>query len=653
MTLRVSRSLLEAALLNMMNEEDPASAAPAGATPVNPPLPDPQDEVQLDNAGLIAKKVEELKANKAAQISAGGRTFMRQGGKFFIKDIQITTQDLLGLLSDEAKTRVEEEIKKGAQSIGVRGDEFIDPVARGASFSSEGRGLWVDLSEVPIDVVAEYVLRDSGDIPDGAAYVTGEITETAGKHLVYRTNELAVVIPEGAKDVYIMSTQNDPNDPLGSALQLLKSVNILAEWRANPIRFYELVGTGPEVGKSFALQIDEKMKLGNFNKALKSIRTGAGKFFDFLNPFEGANIEVNFKFTELGPALVRPEVFGGKGGRIQAGGLTDKDLARLADTDYFRYENLDSPVDVEYKFKAGKVGIVDPPGAKPKNSGAETYSPERDGINITSDGTTGGQSPNSMIGDYGFGRALWIYLKGYLEAKESAPPVETPAPVTPMPTPAADPNKPWNDEAEKLASADLPEVGPGAVYYVFDKAEQQVQDPASYVGKVVSVFEKLAVLLPSGSDPTLPIADLKKIGFYFASTADMKGETDYNTRLAGSRADAFAAMIEKDRNATALVKIKPYIEFHIINMGEKPWEAHPEWENSKIKDVNRYPLRLSKVFSGPYEKSANAEALITPKLVALATEKMKEANPGIVRESVDLESIRRQIRRILLESMSK
>jgi hypothetical protein len=652
MTLRVSRSLLEAALLNMMNEEDsPSAEAPENpAPPAAPTTP----EVQLDNAGLIAKKVEELKANKAAQISAGGRTFMRQGGKFFIKDIQITTQDLLGLLSDEAKTRVEEEIKKGAQSIGVRGDEFIDPVARGASFSSEGRGLWVDLAEVPIDVVAEYVLRDSGDIPDGAAYVTGEITETAGKHLVYRTNELAVVIPEGSKDVYIMSTQNDPNDPLGSALQLLKSVNILAEWRANPIRFYELVGTGPEVGKSFALQIDEKMKLGNFNKALKSIRTGAGKFFDFLNPFEGANIEVNFKFTELGPALVRTEVFGGKGGRIQAGGLTDKDLARLADTDYFRYEDLDTPVDTEYKLK--KPAPPDPSDADPPGN-PPTYSPERESIDISSDGSTGSATPNTMIGVYGFGRALWIYLKGYLEAKETAPPVETPAPVTPVPTPAADPNKPWNDEAEKLADPKYPEVGTGAVYYQFDTDEQYRQEPASYIGTITALLQKLAGLLPADANPAAPNPKLKKIGFYVASTADTLGEEEYNDKLAKTRETAFTTALKSDSNAVeAITKITPYIEFYPVNLGESPWKGHEkDWGTDIKKNEKRYPLRLSKVFTGPHENNEQAaKDAISPKLVTLVTPKMEEIRSELnLKESIDLDPLRRQIRKILLETMRR
>ena len=47
-----------------------------------------------------------------------------------------------------------------------------------------------------------------------------------------------------------------------------------------------------------------------------------------------------------------------------------------------------------------------------------------------------GNGNNTQTAFYGFGRALWIYLKGYLEAKEVAPPPETVAPATPAPTPS-------------------------------------------------------------------------------------------------------------------------------------------------------------------------------------------------------------------------
>lgn len=576
MNIKIKKSALQNVLLNLLNEAE-APAVPPVTQPATSAPPAPE----LDSAGLIAKKAAELSAGTSGSIVSGNRTFVKQDNKFFIKDIQVSTEELLALVNDETRVRLEKEIKQGAQSIGVRGDEFIQPVSRGASFESQGKGSWVDLAEIPVDTVAEFILRNEGGMSREAPFVTGEVTATAGKHLVYRTTELMIVIPEGAKDVYIMSTQNDPNDPLGSALQLLKSTNVLAEWRANPIRFYELVGTGPEAGKDFALQIDEKFKLGNFNKALKGIRTGAGKFFDFLNPFEGSNIEVNFKFTELGPALVRADVFGGKGGRVQAGGLTDKDLQRLADTDYFRYETLGGTVAAEYKFKDRQGAPPDPRDAKPK-SGKLSYSAETDKITIAPDGAGDG-SPNSMIIDYGFGRALWIFLKGFLEGKSAAPVDAAPA-TTPVETfaPATAAGKTVEDFIKENAGK---EVCPGAAYFDFNSVVPKSGD--TYVATLNAAIDAAIKTLASVSGP-LPVT--------FVGTADPAGGTQYNTTLAEKRIDAVT------------VKASDKIGSFSQEFGEDPWPA--SWAKY-VKDVpGASALRFVKAYWGQPTEAALKASII-------------------------------------------
>jgi hypothetical protein len=443
-------------------------------------------------------------------------------------------------------------------------------VSRGASFESQGKGTWRDLAEIPVDTVAEFILRNDGEMSSNAPYVTGEVTETAGKHLVYRTTELMIVIPKGAKDVYIMSTQNDPNDPLGSALQLLKSTNVLAEWRANPIRFYELVGTGPEAGKDFALQIDEKFKLGNFNKALKGIRTGAGKFFDFINPFEGSNIEVNFKFTEFGPALVRADVFGGKGGRVQAGGLTDKDLKRLADTDYFRYETLGGTNDTDYKFKKRFSAPPDPIDAKPKTGSSKNYAAEGTQLDIDADGRTRAYSDQglpSMTSDYGFGRALWIFLKGFLEGKSAAPVdvVQSAEQTTQAPAAAG------QTVAEFIKQNEGQEVCPGAAYFDFN--EDASKSDAEYVGALNAAIDKASIGLSDVSK--------NKLAITLVATADSSGTEKYNKTLANKR------------NTSITSKIKN-AEVYRRSLGEDLWPAdwveyaHPAPESASLRFVKAY-----------------------------------------------------------------
>lgn len=624
MNVKVSRSALENTIKLLM-EADPTGLAQ-------------EPEGELDNAAKIARKVKELEDSKTPTLSVGDRTFIKQGKKFFIKDIQISTEDLLNLVKDDVRERLQKEIDKGEQSIGIRGDEFIEPVARGASFSSEGRGTWVDLAEVPVDIVAEYILRAEGDIADTAAYVSGEVTESAGKHLVYRTTELSIVIPEGSKDVYIMSTQNDPNDPLGSALQLLKSANILAEWRANPIRFYELVGKGPEPGRNFAFQIDEKMKLGGFNKALKSIRTTAGKFFDFLNPFEGANIEVNFKFTEFGPALVRANVFGGTGFRIQAGGLTDTDLARLSGTDYFRFESLDRPVDAEYNFRAGMEAPIEPSDIR--NKAGNPYFKEAGKIKVDNVGVAvnpeedGSPKQNTLTFDYGFGRALWIYLKGYLEEKK-APVEEPPEPVVTVSAP---------EPADPLASVkpllDKPIID-GAVYFKFNKsgAGDYEEEPAAYINSVNSRFAELYNTIPqnywesdAGNDKALAVM--------YVGSADPKGGSDANIALAKARAETIRAKSE------AVIGPKSKLvnsQLWYWSLGESLWKEN-EVVLSNLTDDQRKPLRMVRAFlvmiravdndnSGGTLPQSNLSA-IKADCKNFGLEKVKEAVPDIVlRES--------------------
>ena len=562
MNIKIKKSALQNVLLNLLNEAD--APPPAQSTAPAPEAP------ELDNAGLIAKKAAELSAGPSGSIVSGNRTFVKQDNKFFIKDIQVSTEELLALVNDETRVRLEKEIKQGAKSIGVRGDEFIQAVSRGASFESQSKGTWRDLAEIPVDTVAEFILRNDGEMSSNAPYVTGEVTATAGKHLVYRTTELMIVIPEDAKDVYIMSTQNDLNDPLGSAAQLLKSVGIIDEWSPNPIRFYELVGTGPEAGKDFALQIDEKLDLGNFNKALKGIRTGAGKFFDFLNPFEKANIEVNFKFTKFGPALVRANVFGGKGGRVQAGGLTDKDLQRLADTDYFRYETLGSPAVAEYKFKTARGAPPDPRDAKPK-SDKQTYNAEQVKITIAADGAADAPdgAPNSMVRDYGFGRALWIYLKGFLEGKSAAPVEAAPTPPTESAAPVTAGGQTVDAFIAKNAGK---EVCPGAAYFAHNSAVLDAAGTA-YVTNLNAAIATAARGLSDSKETKLAIT--------LVGTADPSGVKEYNTQLAEKRVDAVDTVV---RDVDSLKQF----------FGEDPWPddwakyAHPASESASLRFVKAY-----------------------------------------------------------------
>ena len=573
MNIKIKKSALQNALLNLLNEAD----VPAVQQPSAPAEP------ELDNAGLIAKKAAELSAGTSDPIVSGNRTFVKQDNKFFIKDIQVSTEELLALVNDETRVRLEKEIKQGAKSIGVRGDEFIQAVSRGASFVSQGTGTWRDLAEIPVDTVAEFILRNEGEMSREAPYVTGEVTATAGKHLVYRTTELMIVIPADAKDVYIMSTQNDLNDPLGSAKQLLTSVGIIDEWSPNPIRFYELVGTGPEAGKDFALQIDEKLDLGNFNKALKGIRTGAGKFFDFLNPFEKANIEVNFKFTKFGPALVRADVFGGKGGRVQAGGLTDKDLQRLADTDYFRYETLGSPAAAEYKFKTGQSAPPDPRDAKP--AGRRAYNAEQGKITIAADGAADAPdgAPNSMVRDYGFGRALWIYLKGFLEGKRTAPVEAAPTPppvVTSAPVTAG-----RQTVAEFLEKNMGKEVCPGAAYFDFNSETPKSGD--AYVATLNAAIGAEIDKLEMGEKQVITIT--------LVGTADPSGGKAYNSSLAMKRINAIDGKINKAASFKQ-------------SFGEDPWPA--EWVEYAYPNPTSASLRFVKAYWGEPTKDSLKAAII-------------------------------------------
>ena len=95
------------------------------------------------------------------------------------------------------------------------------------------------------------------------------------------------------------------------------------------LSYRNYLNVGDSSQKPLGMRIDELRGLGELRDKIKQSRSLAGKFFDL---FSADDIKMNFTITQWGPAFVRKQMFGTRGGSNVQGGLSPADVKAFEDT---------------------------------------------------------------------------------------------------------------------------------------------------------------------------------------------------------------------------------------------------------------------------------------------------------------------------------
>jgi hypothetical protein len=681
MTLRVSRSLLEAALLNMMNEAEPdetEAAPPAAPPPASRPAQAPPPEDKSGRAAFEAKLKELESVPDGKTYAVGNDTFVKKSGNWYLGQVEgvqgFDDKGLLTLVNDSAKEDIAAKIEKDKKSgynlgVTIRGDQFIGGGAdKSATFNRDNTGLYKDLTFIPAEIVAQYWFEEVQGETDMGAIAASIIGETGVQVQAFIADELAYVLD--GTDLYIVWTGNQ-NDPLQATYNLLQKVDpnrrigggqIAGDKgftrAAETLTSYRKYLNSADNQVPLGMRIDELRGLGELRDKIKQSRSLFGKFFDLFN---ADDIKMNFVVTKWGPAFVRKMMLGTRGGSDVQGGLSPADVKAFEDTGLFREQTLKTMVEnTEYVAKATLVSdfIIKP---EEDTTVSLNYVGGLTGFNVIGiESLNIAKNPKFPL-DFGesFADAYFLYFppgrgNKIIELK-SAPPAETQAPAESKPE--KDPWQDYNKDVEELVGGGFKPLGDGYYTYPFNKSNEPIDESSGdYLATIVASLTTLTGKIPK--DAPAP-NDVKKFSIYIIGTADPVGEIDPNKTLSNDRVKNFFTKFSNFNSMKPILKslkvadkddTSKLAKLTSLPLGEEPWaEKDSVWSNkNKYSNDARKPLRIAKVFVGPFDATdEQAKSAISKLLMDKA-----KTLPGL-KESVDLDPLRRQIRKILLETMRR
>ena len=743
MTLRVSRSLLEAALLNMMNEVGEPEP-PATDAPVNTPPPEQQPAAAPppeDKTGRAAfnEKVKELNAvPNGKSYAAGNDTFVKKSGKWYLSQVEgvqgFDDKGLLTLVSPDAKEDIAAKIEKDKKSgynlgVTIRGDQFVGGgAAKSATFDKKETGLYLDNTVIPTEIIAQYWFEEVQGNTDMGTIAASLMGEQGVQAKAFIRDEFAYVLQDS--DLYILGTGNQ-NNPLEATRNLLEKLgkgiggtnrlSVLEEAGAtgsapatpapdqgNKSNTLQRIGAGikkgagaaaagikkgaeaaadaavytnyekdattllsyrqylnPDSQKTFALKIDDLQGLGELRDKIKASRTLAGKFFDL---FSADDIKMTFVITQWGPAFVRKQMFGTRGGANIRGAMSRDDIKAFEDTGLFR-EMILPQMDTQVSYVA-KAGVATDYTKAPK----EDIEVKLDYVGIRQGFTVSGIEAIESLRRKDFDEAFkptfadayFLFYppgagnKKVIDLKGAPPPAPEPEATAPAaPEPPPDPWNDYNKAVEDALGGGYAELGGGYFTFPFDKSTDPTPEPGDYLAVVNDAFRLITDKIPQGEN--LDASSAKKFQIFVVGTADPVGEPKTNDKLSAARVKTFAdrlatygtvkTQLDKlkvtDNNANKqLAKLTP------LSLGEEPWKERDEdWgakDRKKYNDDARAPLRIAKLFIGPFDAAPDAAKEQISKLLMDKAKTLEQ-----LKETVDLDPLRRQIRKILLETMRR
>jgi len=571
-------------------------------------------------------------------VSAGGRT-------------GIDTETLLSLVRsdqvDDVRAKIEADKKSGGTTgITIQGSQFEPATTTSATFQLDN-GYWKDMTPVPVEILAQYdfQMRQGVDASETAVYasvhgVTGQgpFTYTRDEIVYLITKEGALyILAEGNKDNTLEATRNliTKVDPVGriastgrSGIFKEKSDNAKLLSMLETLRKY-LPDESGESRNRFDVAIKDLKGLGELQKAIADQRTLVGKFVDLFGVNE---IEMTFVMSQWGPALMRAQVFGGRGTRGGAGGLTSSDITGLMSTGLFVESSpADANVSTYVPNVSNRQRLIRS-GSKASPISVTPQIPS--GVKV--DGVSGllnalQEDPKLSYKD-SFADAYFLYSNGVLThegastGEEAEPSTEAPAPA-PAPEPTPPPGDTLDDFLRKNKNK---EVVPGAAYFKFDKFNLGETD--TYVDAVTKALNEVQSKYNITTENTTQI-------FTIVGCTDPVGTVSYNKELATKRAEELLTKITP--------KMSGLVTGDFAVPGESPWVGMQiaKEKNTPANDPQRELLRFAKVYWG---KVTEDEATKLAKDFALKTAEEKSVTLNERKSSLAESQLRAHIRRILL-----
>jgi len=672
MSVKISRSVLEAALRQMLNEED----APQGPTPpADPPAQAdaansqaPKETSDTDRFNAQVDKLNKMKG----PISIGSDKFEKKSGSWYIASVGgqqgFDKEGLLSLVKDDAQEDVAKKIEKdqaqqGRLGVTIRGEQFIDQGAfKGATFKIGESGLYTDASPIPVEILAQYYFDEElGEDMSGA--VKANVSGTTGERaLVYRSDELIFIIDRGEGNFYVMSEGNNESNALQATADLIAKLDqskrigstgatykgfsrkTKTDQDITTLENYRKYLVPDQSGTPFDVRIANFKFIGDLQKAIAGRRTLISKFVDLFGRDE---LEMSFTFTKWGPAFMRARVFGSRGISGGGGAVTDTDMDALAATGLFREENL-SPAGVsEYIPDKGKnqgyidyvdtgmsIPVVVTPVRGPSGVRVEGVSSLGNALTVEPEDTSP-ENKDKYTNTYA--DAYFLFSVGALSPKAAPEPAaQTAEPVAP---PKQDKPK-LEDWLRQREGQPIGDPG-GAVYFNFKASNvNDVSSNAVYFQSIVEALSEMASAvaeIPAGFTVQLSL-----IG-----CADPAGTNPFNEGLGGTRNQATYDELKNNRfNKVNYQKFNPpKLIVNGFKPGENPWP--PAWNSIKDSAPGAEKLRFTKLYWGKFATPEAAGA----KALEFATKQLQDAGlaPSVKKETVsrELDQIREQVRKAI------
>ena len=639
MNVRIKKSALQNVLLNLLNEAD----APATPPPEQAAAPAPAEDFEKRAGKEFSEKVRELQQMKTGDIFAvGDRKFKKKAGSFYLSGAQegLETEKLLSFVKPEFRKEIGKKLAKdakegtGAAGVTIMGNQFIDSTERSATFklggTEGGSTVWEDMSGIPVQVIAQYYFQTEKGVEFGSdqagALAADVLGGTGANQLVYRSDELMIVIDPATSNMHIMSADFNGNDPLMAMKTLLTQIKLNDKVGDDPndksqgSNEYPGIRAGynaylkPDgTGEKYSVPL-RNFDLGALRKAIGSVRTIFSKFVDLFNTDD---IEMNFVFSPWGPSMTRSKVFGSDAFEGGTGAMTSRAINRLRDTGLFNEEALPragiGTYGVRTDDRQDLVTLMPDTTATPV-----TVTPVdgRTGVSVAGLSTSFGVKFTDDVKDTyddTLGDAYLLYMNGAMSVslpKDSAPtspPAETSAPVTAG----------GQTVADFIKKNTGKEVCTGAVYFDFNSATPKSGD--TYVTTLNTAIGAASAGLSDAKE--------NKLAITLVGTADPSGGAAYNSTLAAKRINAIDNMV---KDADSLNQ----------SFGEDPWPAG--W----AKYANPNPASAALRFVKAYWGFPNPDAL-----KASIVDFAKESSKGAITEAknqITETQLRAYIRRMLL-----
>jgi len=652
MSVRVSRRLLEAALAGLNEADAPTLDTAADYNALVSALDSSADQTRWSTQS----------------IEGMGDGFIKRNGAWYVTT-ELTSDQLTQILSPSGEEKLAKADRRKSTDLSLEASDFVIGIGKGVNFVREERGgAWRDNTPINSKMLAAYKFKEQM----GAVMpVTKE-----GALRAVKDDKFMFVISENTGEFYIMDAANDPSDPLGSMKRLFDNATLnryfgVDSQEINDARkltayidnhstdatpkegekptpankkYAEVKKDRAEIAENFTdiASFVDKPKGFNFNTnffkggkiedAMKSARTIFSAFFDLF--FKGADLKMEFVFTEYGPAFKRQQqflrnLFGSETA------LSDADFRKFEGTDYFEVVDL------------------------PKANGKYKFAGGTDAVDISSDTNpavakkTVASLGGTATGSDSYGWAYVLYLLGIL-TKESEQPAsgsaEPALPTTPTP-PAEDPGAKVREYVENSIVGKP--LGDGALFFDFNVTEPRTNVnpiPEAYYSNVAQAVkahvDKIKEILGnSGVMPTNTAGAKRWFDVTLIGTADPIGTTNYNNPLSEKRiGPALKAKIEQVAGSGVNMYVVSTKE-----LGENPWS-----EYKKISDKNTTPgvhenLRFVKAFGDSTTEIPNETYFKWAQDFA----KSKNVNLDSLKESRDITRLRDQIRQILSERVTR